>query len=50
MAMKRIVVICEGPTEKEFCETILSPYFAPKGIYLNADFSIAQIGAHRKRL
>ena len=36
MAMKRIVVICEGPTEKEFCETILSPYFVSKGIYLNA--------------
>ena len=36
MAMKRIVVICEGPTEKEFCDTILSPYFAPQGIYLNA--------------
>lgn len=34
--MKRIVVICEGPTEKEFCNTILSPYFAPQGIYLNA--------------
>lgn len=36
MVMKRIVVICEGPTEKEFCNTILSPYFAPQGIYLNA--------------
>jgi hypothetical protein len=36
MAMKRIVVICEGPTEKEFCDTILSPYFAQQGIYLNA--------------
>ena len=36
MAMKRIIVICEGPTEKEFCDTILSPYFAPQGIYLNA--------------
>ena len=34
--MKRIVVICEGPTEKEFCNTILSPFFAPQGIYLNA--------------
>lgn len=34
--MKRIVVICEGPTEKEFCNTILSSYFAPQGIYLNA--------------
>ena len=36
MIMKRIVVICEGPTEKEFCNTILSPFFAPQGIYLNA--------------
>lgn len=34
--MKRIVVICEGPTEKEFCNTILSPFFAPQGIFLNA--------------
>lgn len=34
--MKRIIVICEGPTEKEFCNTILTPYFSPLGIYLNA--------------
>lgn len=34
--MKRIIIICEGPTEREFCNTILAPYFAPQGIYLNA--------------
>lgn len=34
--MKRIIIICEGPTEREFCNTILAPYFAPLGIYLNA--------------
>lgn len=34
--MKRIIIICEGPTEREFCNTILAPYFEPMGIYLNA--------------
>ena len=24
--MKRIIIICEGPTEKEFCEKLLAPY------------------------
>jgi len=36
MAMKRIVIICEGPTEREFCNTVLSPYFASFGIYVDA--------------
>ena len=34
--MKRIIIICEGQTEQEFCKTILSPFFAPLGIYLSA--------------
>ena len=34
--MKRIIIICEGPTEREFCNSILAPYFTPMGIYLNA--------------
>ncbi len=34
--MKRIIIICEGETEKEFCNTILSPYFAAKGIFLQS--------------
>lgn len=34
--MKRVIVICEGQTEQEFCNTILNPYFSAKGVYLNA--------------
>lgn len=34
--MSRIIVICEGETEQEFCQTVLSGYFAPKGIYIDA--------------
>ncbi len=32
--MKRIIIICEGQTEKEFCKDVLSPYFLSKNIYL----------------
>lgn len=32
--MKRIIIICEGETEREFCNTILAPYFASKNIYI----------------
>lgn len=34
--MKRIVIICEGETEKEFCTKILSPYFITKNIFVQA--------------
>jgi len=34
LTMKRIIIICEGPTEKEFCKDILYPYFQSKEIYL----------------
>jgi len=34
--MSRVIIICEGPTEREFCNTILSPYFATLGIYIQA--------------
>lgn len=34
--MKRINIICEGPTEKEFCSRILSPHFIPKDVHLYA--------------
>lgn len=26
--MQRIIIICEGETEREFCNSILKPYFA----------------------
>jgi hypothetical protein len=34
--MKRIIIICEGETEKEFCTTILAPYFSKQQIYLQS--------------
>ena len=30
--MKRLIVVCDGGTEQEFCQTILFPYFFQKGI------------------
>jgi hypothetical protein len=32
--MKRIIVICEGPTETEFCKDVLNPYLSAQNIYL----------------
>lgn len=34
--MKRVIIICEGETEKEFCTTILAPYFSKQQIYLQS--------------
>lgn len=30
--MKRLIVICEGPTEQEFCHTLLAPHLRKQGI------------------
>ena len=32
--MKRLVIVCEGPTEQEFVRDILQPHFLPKDIYI----------------
>jgi len=42
--MKRVIIICEGETEKEFCNTILRPYFASKDIYIQAPLIKRSIG------
>lgn len=34
--MKRVIIICEGETEKEFCIKILAPYFAAKNIFIQS--------------
>lgn len=34
--MKRLIIICEGPTEQAFCNDILRNHFLPKGILLDA--------------
>ena len=32
--MKRLVIICEGPTEQEFIRDVMFSYFSPKGIFI----------------
>ncbi len=32
--VKRIIIICEGPTEVEFCKDVLYSYFLAKDIYI----------------
>ena len=34
--MNRIIIICEGQTEQEFCNTLLQPHFSANGITLQA--------------
>jgi Domain of unknown function (DUF4276) len=34
--MKRVVIICEGETEREFCKTLLATYFAKRNIHIQA--------------
>lgn len=32
--MKRLIIVCEGPTEQEFCKSVLYDYFETKDIYI----------------
>lgn len=32
--MKRIIIVCEGPTEVEFCKDVLFPFFIDKNIII----------------
>lgn len=34
--MKRLIIVCEGPTENEFCLGVLSPELMKHGIYVEA--------------
>ena len=34
--MKRVIIICEGPTEVEFCTEILGPELAKREVYVEA--------------
>jgi hypothetical protein len=34
--MKRIIIICEGQTEQEFCKTVLQPHLNKFGIFIQA--------------
>ena len=33
--MKRLIIICEGQTEQEFCKVVLIPFFSNKAIHLD---------------
>lgn len=32
--MKRLIIVCEGPTEQEFCNSVLAPELARHGIFV----------------
>ena len=34
--MKRIIIVCEGETEQEFCKDILHPYFLSRNLHIQA--------------
>jgi hypothetical protein len=34
--MKRIIIVCEGPTEQVFCDRTLGPYMLSKGYHIQA--------------
>ncbi|MCF8308030.1 MAG: DUF4276 family protein [Bacteroidales bacterium] len=35
MSYNRIIIICKGPTEQEFCKDILVPYFSKRKLYIH---------------
>jgi Domain of unknown function (DUF4276) len=34
--MNRVIIICEGETEREFCKTLLTSYFVKRNIHIQA--------------
>jgi hypothetical protein len=34
--MKRVIVICEGETEREFCKNVLAPHLINHNIFIQA--------------
>lgn len=42
--MKRVIIICEGQTEREFCNTILAPYFIQRNIIIEASLIMQSMG------
>lgn len=34
--MKRLIIVCEGPTENEFCLNVLAPVLMKADIYVEA--------------
>lgn len=34
--MKRVIIICEGETEREFCKNVLAPHLITHNIFIQA--------------
>lgn len=34
--MKRVIIICEGETEREFCKNVLAPHLIHNNIFIQA--------------
>ena len=34
--MNRLIIVCEGETEQEFCKDVLASYFREKNIYIES--------------
>ncbi len=35
-SIKRLIIVCEGKTEQDFCHKVLYPYFVDQGIFIEA--------------
>jgi hypothetical protein len=33
--IKRVIIICEGVTEQQFCNDVLAPYFSKENIFIS---------------
>ena len=42
--MKRVIIICEGETEREFCQKVLAPHLAQHDIFIQAPLIKKSIG------
>lgn len=46
--MKRVIIVCEGETEQEFCNTMLTPWFAKKEIFIQSPLIKKNYGRYSK--
>lgn len=44
--MKRLIIICEGPTEHQFCMQVFYPHFMEKGIIIQCPYPKWSHGGH----
>lgn len=42
--MKRVIIVCEEETEREFCRNVLAPHLIPHNIFIQAPLIKRTIG------